>query len=82
MSRPAIGRGRERQVAQMRQSLAGDVAVKDLEDEQTNRRDRIENTFSPSVVNVAACLANGLFVEQLLGVVLDVCDSAGDTGHP
>ena len=69
-------------MTQVRQSLASDVTVEDLENEQTDRGDRIEDSLSPGVADVTAGVVNSLFVEQLLGVVLDFGDSAGDTGHP
>jgi hypothetical protein len=61
---------------------AGNVAVGNLLDEQSDSGRRIQNAVSENNFQPLAHLPNRQTAQSLRGIVLDLIDDETDTGHP
>jgi hypothetical protein len=62
---------------------AGGIGVEDLQDEQMDRRDRIEDPFPPVMLELRTDLSNRGGRKYVRQVVADLTQGRGDAkGHP
>src|SRR5262249_44775976 len=79
----AIGLAATSDATQSRHMRARRVAVQDLENKQMHRCHRIQNTFTPHMINGSTDFTDQFLAEKLRHFALDLLHGSEDTaGHP